>query len=183
MNHQRISEICFAETYVVPSHQTARSLFTRLPHGQAYAETLIECIATGYLIAVLESVCIKAMQEHIDPALEVVVGRSIRVEHCGPIPPGASMRVSGWVEQIGSRSATFRVTAHDDHERVCDGQVTLVAADRGSIESRIAAKVGALHDRPPSAVLAAAVEHRSDRVRPPDRVAKVSPAAAGSAYE
>lgn len=144
MDHQRISEICFAETYVVPSHQTARSLFTRLPHGQAYAETLIECIATGYLIAVLESICIKAMQEHIDAAVEVVVGRSIRVEHCGPIPPGSTMRVSGWVEQIGNSSATFRVTVQDEHERVCDGQVTLVATDRRSIEARIAAKVDGL---------------------------------------
>lgn len=144
MDHQRISEICFAEPYVVPSHQTARSLFTRLPHGQAYADTLIECIATGYLIAVIESICIKAMQEHIDPAAEVVVGRSIRIEHCGPVPPGATVRVSGWVEQIGNRSATFRVTAHDDHERVCEGQVTLVATDRDSIEARIAAKVEGL---------------------------------------
>lgn len=144
MDHQRISEICFAETYVVPSNQTARSLFTRLPHGQAYADTLIECIATGYLIAVIESICIKAMQEHIDPSVEVVVGCSIRVEHCGPIPSGATMRVSGWVEQIGNRSVTFRVMARDDHEEVCDGQVTLVAAVRESIESRIAAKVEVL---------------------------------------
>ena len=150
MNHERISAICFAETYVVPSHQTARSLFTRLPHGQAYAETLVECIATGYLIAVLESICIKAMQEHIDPEAEVVVGRSIRVEHCGPIPPGATMRVSGWVEQIGNRSVTFRVTAHDDHEPVRDGQVTLVAAERAAIESRIAIKVDHLSASEPA---------------------------------
>ena len=28
MNHELISQICFAEIYVVPTHQTARSLFT-----------------------------------------------------------------------------------------------------------------------------------------------------------
>lgn len=54
------------------------------------------------------------------------------------------MRVSGWVEQIGSRSVTFRVTAHDDHERVCEGQATLVAAERQMFESKIASKVGML---------------------------------------
>ena len=144
MDHERISEICFAETYVVPSHQTARSLFTRLPQGQTYADTLIECIATGYLIAVLESISIKAIQEYIDLSVKVVVGRSIRIEHRGPIPPGATMRVSGWSSTLGNRSATFRVTAHDDHERVCDGQVTLVAAERALIESTIAVKVGCL---------------------------------------
>ena len=42
MNHQQVSEICFEETYTVPTDQTARSLFTRLPHGKHYAETLID---------------------------------------------------------------------------------------------------------------------------------------------
>lgn len=144
MDHQRVSEICFDEVYVVPTDQTARSLFTRLPHGKAYAENLIECFATGYLIAVVESICIREMQRHIDPTTEVVVGCSIRVEHCGPIPPGATIRLSGWLERMGNRSATFSVRAYDDHERVCDGQVTLVAADRESIESKIATKLNGL---------------------------------------
>ena len=144
MNHELISQICFAEIYVVPSHQTARSLFTRLPHGMAYADTLIDCLATGYLIAVVESICIREMQQHIDPSVEVVVGRSIRIEHCGPIPSGATIRLSGWVEQLGNRSATFCVRACDHHEIVCEAQVTLVAAERASIESRIDTKVNSL---------------------------------------
>ena len=90
MNHQQVSEICFEETYTVPTDQTARSLFTRLPHGKHYAETLIECLATGYLIAVVESICIREMHRQIDSAVEVVVGRTIHLEHCGPIPPGAT---------------------------------------------------------------------------------------------
>ena len=141
MNHELISQICFAETYVVPSHQTARSLFTRLPQGAAYADTLIECLATGYLIAVVESICIREMQEHVDLTTEVVVGRSIRIEHRGPIPPGATIRVMGWCAQLGRRSATFCIRAFDDHELVCEGQVTLVAVDRNAIESTIAAKL------------------------------------------
>ena len=120
----------------------ARSLFTRLPHGMAYADTLIECLATGYLIAVVESICIKEMQQHIHPDIEVVVGRSIRIEHRAPIPPGAAIRVSGWVEQVGRRSTTFCIRAFDDHELVCEGQVTLVAVDRKAIESTIATKLG-----------------------------------------
>ena len=144
MNHELISQTCFAEIYVVPSHQTARSLFTRLPHGMAYADTLIECIATGYLIAVVESICIKELQVHIDLGAEVVVGRSIRIEQRAPIPPGAAIRVSGWVEQVGRRSATFCIRGFDDHELVCEGQVTLVAVDRKAIESTIAAKLGGL---------------------------------------
>lgn len=141
MNHESISQISFDEVYVVPSHQTARSLFTQLPHGRGYAETLIECIATGYLVAVVESICIKEMQRHVDHEREVVVGRSIHLEHRGPIPPGAEIRLSGWVERLGPRSVTFNVRAHDSLELVCEGRVTFVAADRSALESKIAHKV------------------------------------------
>ncbi|MDQ0080907.1 fluoroacetyl-CoA thioesterase [Variovorax boronicumulans] len=144
MNQQGVSEICFEETYAVPQDQTARSLFARLPHGGGYAQTLIECLATGYLVAVVESICIREMQRHVDSAVEVVVGRIVHIEHRGPIPPTTRLRLRGWVEGLGERSATFRVRAHDDHELVLDGTVTLVAAERARIESRIATKVGAL---------------------------------------
>ena len=144
MNHQRGSEICFEETYSVPREQTARSLFARLPHGSDYAQTLIECLATGYLVAVVESICIREMQMHVDPVAEVVVGRTVHIEHRGPIPPMTRLCVRGWVEGLSERSATFRVRAHDDHELVFDGTVTLVAAERASIELRIATKIDAL---------------------------------------
>ncbi|MFZ2326765.1 MAG: hotdog domain-containing protein, partial [Rhodoferax sp.] len=144
MNHQGVSEISFEETYCVPPEQTARALFSRLPHGSDYAERLIECLATGYLVAVIESICIRGMQQHVDATTEVVVGRTIQLEHKGPIPPGSSLKLRGWVERLGERSATFCVQVSDDHEVVCESSVTLVAAQREPMESRIAAKVGAL---------------------------------------
>ena len=144
MNHQGVSEIFFEESYTVPADQTAKSLFSRLPHGSGYAERLIECLATGYLVAVVESICIREMQQHVDAAAEVVVGRSIRIDHRGPIPPGSPLRLRGWLERLGERSATFRVQAHDAHEVVCEATVTLVAVQRAQMESRIATKVLAL---------------------------------------
>lgn len=144
MNHQNVSEICFEETYQVPPEQTARALFARLPHGSDYAERLIECLATGYLVAVVESICIREMQRHVDVESEVVVGRTVQLEHKGPIPPGSSLKLRGWVERLGERSVTFCVQAWDDHEVVCESSITLVAAQRSAMESRIAAKVDAL---------------------------------------
>lgn len=145
MNHQAVSEIFFEESYTVPPDQTAKALFARLPHGNGYAEQLIECLATGYLVAVVESICIREMQLHVDATTEVVVGRTIRIDHRGPVPPGSPLRLQGWLERLGDRSATFRVQAHDSHEIVCEATVTLVAAQRASMESRIATKVLALH--------------------------------------
>jgi len=72
------------------------------------------------------------------------VGRTIQLEHKGPIPPGSSLKLRGWVERLGERSATFCVQVSDDHEVVCESSVTLVAAQRAPMEYRIAAKVGAL---------------------------------------
>ena len=143
MNHQGVSEIFFEESYTVPADQTAKSLFARLPHGSGYAERLIECLATGYLVAVVESICIREMQQHVDAA-EVVVGRTIRIDHRGPIPPGSSLRLRGWLERMGERSATFRVQACDTDEIVCEATVTLVAVQRAAIETRIAAKLEVL---------------------------------------
>ena len=143
MNHQGVSEIFFEESYTVPADQTAKSLFARLPHGSGYAERLIECLATGYLVAVIESICIREMQQHVDAA-EVVVGRTIRIDHRGPIPPGSSLRLRGWLERMGERSATFRVQACDTGEVVCEAAITLVAVQRTVIETRMAAKVEAL---------------------------------------
>lgn len=144
MNHQQVGQIFFEETYTVPFDQTARSLFTRLPHGRLYADAMIECLATGYLVAVVESICVREMQRQVDPSLEVIVGRVINVEHVGPILPGARVRLTGWVERLGKRSVTFCVQAYDDHELVCDGRVTLVAADRAALESKIAGKAIAM---------------------------------------
>lgn len=143
MNHQGVSEIFFEESYTVPADQTAKSLFARLPHGSGYAERLIECLATGYLVAVVESICIREMQQHVDAA-EVVVGRTIRIDHRGPIPPACSLRLRGWLERMGERSATFRVQACDTGEVVCEAAITLVAVQRTVIETRIAAKVEVL---------------------------------------
>lgn len=140
MNHQGVSEIFFEESYTVPADQTAKSLLARLPHG------------TGYLVAVIESICIREMQLHVDAA-EVAVGRTIRIDHRAPIPPGSPLRLRGWLERLGERSATFRVQAHDVNELACEAVVTLVAAQRAAMESRIAAKVAALRHEPPASDL------------------------------
>lgn len=150
MNHQGVSEIFFEESCTAPADQAAESLLARLPHGSGYAERLIECLATGYLVAVIESICIREMQLHVD-ADEVVIGRTIRIDHLASIPPASPLRLRGWLERLGERSATFRVEAHDAQALVCEASVTLVAANRDQIESRIAAKVDALQQEYPAA--------------------------------
>jgi fluoroacetyl-CoA thioesterase len=166
MNQQGVSQIFFEETYSVPADQTARALFSQLQHGRAYAEQMIECLATAYLLAVVESICVREMQLHVDAAAQVVVGRCVRIEHRGPVPPGAPLRLRGWVEGLGGRSVTFRVQAFDDHEIVCEASITLVVMKRASMESRIAAKVDALQF----------ASREASPSLPPSRAASAAPA-------
>ena len=140
MRQQSISQIFFEEEYLVPHDQTATKLFARLPEGSAYAAALIECFATSYLIAVLESVCIREMRLHVDWVAEVIVGRNVGIDHHRPIPPGTRLRLCGWIQGMGDRSATFRVNAHDDIEVVCDAAITLVTVQRASMALLIATK-------------------------------------------
>lgn len=147
MKHCEVSQIFFSETHAVTVDQTAQTLFRSLPHGKAYAERMIKAMATGYLIAVLESICAREMQMYIDHDEEVVVGSSIQCEHCAPIPPGAIVRIDGWVIGIGEHEATFWVQASDEHELVCEGRIGLSVVRRSQIELKIHRKCEAIGRR------------------------------------
>ena len=140
MNEQNISQIAFEEACTVDPHQTAKQLFARLTHGSAYAHQLLDGLATGYLIALVESVCIREVLRHMDPATEVIVGSAVNIQHRAPVPPGKQIWIRGWTTQLGERKTTFAVQAFDDHEVVCEGTLTLVVASRDAIEERLARK-------------------------------------------
>ncbi len=147
MNHCEISQIFFKETYTVPVEQTARRMFRLLPHGEGYADRMINAMATGYLVAVLESICAREMQPHLEHDEEMVVGSSVQCQHRAPIPPGALITVDGWVMGIGDDEATFWVRASDEQEIVCEGKISLAIVKRARIERRIQRKCEAIRRR------------------------------------
>jgi fluoroacetyl-CoA thioesterase len=127
----------------VTSDHIARSPGAQLSGGAACAESTVHCVATAVLVAMVESLCVREMQAHIEGAIQIAASRTIRIDHRAPVPVGSLLRVRGWVELLGGRSVTFRVQGFDDHELVCEATVTLVVMLRASMESRIAAKVAA----------------------------------------
>lgn len=140
MNEQSISEIAFEEVCTVGADQTAKQLFATLAHGSAYADQLLEGLATSFLIALVESICIREVLCHIDPTTEVVVGSAVNIQHRAPVPPGKQLWVRGWTTQVGERKTTFAIQAFDDHEVVCEGTLSLVATSRETVEKRLARK-------------------------------------------
>jgi fluoroacetyl-CoA thioesterase len=142
VNAQR-REISFEEVCTVDADQTARRLFARLSHGSAYANQLVEGLATGYLIAIVESICIREMLREMSLTTEVIVGAAVNIRHRAPVPPGKQVWLRGRTTHLGERKATFAVQACDDDEVVCEGTMTFVATSRERIETRLALKLGA----------------------------------------
>ncbi|MBA4277790.1 MAG: hypothetical protein C0437_00120 [Ralstonia sp.] len=50
----------------------------------------------------------------------------------GPVPPGYSLRLRGWLERMGEQSALFSLQTCNSEEVVCEATVTLAAVQRGS---------------------------------------------------
>lgn len=143
MNQPGINQIFFEESHIVPSDHIARSPGAQLSGAAACADSTVRCVATAVLVAMVESLCVREMQAHIDGAIQIAASRTIRIDHRGPVPVGSLLRLRGWVKLLGGRSVTFRVQGFDDHELVCEATVTLVVMRRASMELRIAAKVAA----------------------------------------
>lgn len=147
MNHCEISQLFFRETYLVPADQTVQRLFRGLPHGHGYADRMVDAMATGYLVAVLESICVREMQIHLDQEEETVVGSSVRCRHNAPIPPGALLTINGWVVGIGDHEATFWVQASDEQEVVCEGEIRFAVVRRLQMNKKIRSKCDAIERR------------------------------------
>lgn len=105
--------------------QTAQRLFATLPLGAAYAHRLVQALATGLLVATIESACIAEMQHHLADG-DTVVGANVAVRHLGPALPGHGLRIRGmWRWQDGRRRAAFDVAVDDGHDNVATASVVM----------------------------------------------------------
>ena len=147
MDHCAVGQILFSETYIVPAEQTSSHMFGVLPHGKGYSDRLLNAMANGYLIAVLESICACELQAHLDHCEETIVVSSMQCQHRAPIPAGALITVDGWVIGIGDHEATFWVRASDEQEIVCEGEIRFAVVKRAQIERKIQRKSEAIGRR------------------------------------
>jgi len=147
MKHCAISQILFSETYTVPAEQTSQRMLGALPHGKSYSDRLFNVMSNGYLIAVLESICALELQLHLDHKEESIVVASMQCQHRAPIPPGAFVRITGWVTRVEERKLTFWVQASDEQEIVCEGLICFAIVQRSQVEKKIQRKCDAIARR------------------------------------
>jgi predicted thioesterase len=148
MNHCTATQILFSETYTVPAEPTSKQfLLGLLPHVNSSPDQLLNAMPNGYLVAVLESICVHEMQPHLDHNQETIVVASMQSRHRAPIPQGALVTVDGWVTGIGDHEASFWVRASDEQEIVFEGEIRFAIVKRAHLERKIQRKRAAIDRR------------------------------------
>lgn len=123
--HPHAADSAFEHFVCTTEEQTARRLFETLPLAEAYAPRMVQALATGLLVATVESACIADMQRHLADG-ETVVGTEVEVRHLGPALPGHRLRIRGrgrWSAR--PRRATFDVTVDDGNGPVATARLVL----------------------------------------------------------
>ena len=134
MNAVAVTGAFFDRRYVVPAAPAECA-----PNEGTSNAPAIDAIA-GKLVALFEALCVDELRSFLDEDAETLVATRIEWVQRAPVAAGAALRLTGWVEAAGERSATFRVQAHDAHEQVCEGRLRFDVDERARAERVLARK-------------------------------------------
>jgi fluoroacetyl-CoA thioesterase len=128
--------------YRVPDDKTVPHLYPEV----ADFRTMPRVFATGYMVGLMEWVCMQAMAPHLDPG-EGSLGVHVDVNHTAATPPGFTVTVDVECTQVVGKRVTFQVKAHDGVDPIGAGRHErfVVAWDR--FNASVAAKSAKLAER------------------------------------
>jgi fluoroacetyl-CoA thioesterase len=128
--------------YRVPDDKTVPHLYPEVTDFQ----TMPHVFATGYMVGLIEWVCMQAMAPHLDPG-EGSLGVHVDVNHTAATPPGFTVTVDVECTQVVGKRVTFQVKAHDGVDQIGAGRHErfVVAWDR--FNASVAAKSAKLAER------------------------------------
>jgi fluoroacetyl-CoA thioesterase len=128
--------------YRVPDDKTVPHLYPEVTDFR----TMPRVFATGYMVGLMEWVCMQAMAPHLDPG-EGSLGVHVDVNHTAATPPGFTVTVDVECTQVVGKRVTFQVKAHDGVDQIGAGRHErfVVAWDR--FNASVAAKSAKLAER------------------------------------
>jgi fluoroacetyl-CoA thioesterase len=103
-------------SYQVPVEKTVAHIFREAPE----LSVMPEVFATGYMIALMEWTCVKALEPHLDPG-EGSVGVHVDVSHIAATPAGFTVTVDVDCTEVEGRKVWFHVRAHDGADLIGEG--------------------------------------------------------------
>jgi len=102
--------------FKVPENKTVPFIYPEFSEGHVMPKVF----ATGFLLALYEFSCIKALNPHLEWPNEQSVGTAMNMTHTAATPAGMTITVKGKLEKMEGRKLTFSMEAYDDVEKISE---------------------------------------------------------------
>jgi fluoroacetyl-CoA thioesterase len=122
-------------SYTVPEEKTVPHIYREAPE----METMPAVFATGFMVALMEWTCIKALAPHLDEG-EGSLGVHVDVSHDAATPPGLTVTVEVEVTEVDGRRVWFQVRAHDGVDQIGEGYHQRAVVKWDAFDRRVAEK-------------------------------------------
>ena len=130
--------LSFEFKFRVPENKTCPYVLPEAPELQLMPKVL----ATGFMVAIIEWACIKALNPHLDWPREQTVGIAVSLNHVAATPPGLTVTVRGKLEKVEGRKLTFAIVADDGVDQISEGVHERFVIDAAKFNAKAAAKMG-----------------------------------------
>lgn len=122
-------------TYRVPLEKTVPHIYREAPEFQEMPEVF----ATGFMVALMEWTCVKALAPHLEPG-EGSVGVHVDVSHAAATPAGFEVTVDAECTEVSGRKVWFHVRAHDGADLIGEGYHERFVVEWARFNKRVADK-------------------------------------------
>lgn len=122
-------------SYTVPAEKTVPHIY-RESHEM---QTMPEVFATGFMVALMEWTCVRALAPYLDEG-EGSVGVHVDVSHDAATPPGLTVTVDVELTEIEGRRVWFYVRAHDGLDEIGGGYHQRFIVDWEMFNAKLADK-------------------------------------------
>ena len=100
----------------------------------------IEVLATPVVVGWLEDSAIRAVQPYLEPG-QGSVGTLVSMKHLAATPAGMTVRATATVTEVDGRRIRFSVEAHDEKEKIAEGEHERFIVNMAKFLDRVAQKV------------------------------------------
>ncbi len=125
--------------YIVKNNKLVPALY---PEADEFL-VMPNVFATGFLVGLIEWVCIQSLTPHLDWPAEQSVGIHIDISHMAATPPDFEISVKVKLVEITGKKLIFEVTAHDGIDLISKGRHGRFIINKEQFDSRLNDKIAA----------------------------------------